>query len=97
MHLKTSNNYRRLQQPDSEVGHLEMRLMDRSISHSIQVKLFDSDKKNKKKNKSGEQMQSQMTDSQLQAIQDRDAEIAQLEVSDLHVMNSKSLSFLTDF
>ena len=26
-------------------------------------------------------MQSQMTDSQLQAIQDRDAEIAQLEVS----------------
>ena len=30
---------------------------------------------------SGEQMQSQMTDSQLQAIQDRDAEIAQLEVS----------------
>ena len=42
-------------------------------------------------------MQSQMTDSQLQAIQDRDAEIAQLEVSDLHVMNFKSLSFLTDF
>ena len=73
-----------------------MRLMDHSISHSIQVKLSDSDKKIKK-NKSGEQMQSQMTDSQLQAIQDRDAEIAQLEVSDLHVMNSKSLSFLTDF
>ena len=37
---------------------------------------------------SGEQMQSQMTDSQLQAIQDRDAEIAQLEVSDPRVMDS---------
>ena len=45
-------------------------------------------------------MQSQMTDSQLQAIQDRDAEIAQLEVSDPRVTDSKSFktqSFLTDF
>ena len=45
-------------------------------------------------------MQSQMTDSQLQAIQDRDAEIAQLEVSDPRVMDSmsfKTQSFLTDF
>ena len=42
-------------------------------------------------------MQSQMTDSQLQAIQDRDAEIAQLEVSDPRVIDSMTLSFLTDF
>ena len=35
-------------------------------------------------------MQSQMTDSQLQAIQDRDAEIAQLEVSNPRVMDSMS-------
>ena len=36
-------------------------------------------------------MQSQMTDSQLQAIQDRDAEIAQLEVSWPRLMDNMSL------
>ena len=36
-------------------------------------------------------MQSQMTDSQLQAIQDRDAEIAQLEVSWPRLMVNMSL------
>ena len=38
-------------------------------------------------------MQSQMTDSQLQAIQDRDAEIAQLEVSSQYFLDAMSLSF----
>ena len=79
MHLKTFSNYQRRQQLSNEAGHL-VNLMEPLTKHLVRVNNFKVHHKIIL-HLSGEQMQSQMTDSQLQAIQDRDAEIAQLEVS----------------